>query len=108
MAVDSAVPPLTLANDEEKVLAHLRALLPLLADLSRADVMIALRENGVVRLCSHARPHSIAPAYEKSLVGETMTHESEPGVFEALDAGRSSRRIRDIPSEGAPGISAKA
>lgn len=102
MSVDNAVPPLTLANDEEKVLAHVRALLPLLADLSRADVMIALRENGAVRLCSHARPHSIAPAYEKSLVGELMTHEGEPGIFEALDGGRASRRIRDVPSEGAP------
>ncbi len=126
MSVDSAVPPPTLANDEEKLLARVRSLLPLLADLARADVMIALRDpsaqrdsngarehsamrdngadghNGLVRVCSHARPHSIAPAYDKSLVGEVMTFEIDPGVYEALEGGRSSRRIRDIPSEGAP------
>ncbi len=103
MSVDIAVPPPpSLANDEEKLLAHVRALLPLLADLARADVLICLRENNQLRICAHARPHSIAPAYERLRVGETMTRESDPFVYEALDAHRVVRRIRDVPSEGAP------
>ncbi len=99
---DIAVPPPSLASDEEKLLAHVRALLPLLADLARADAMICLRENQHVRICSHARPHSIAPAYEKALVGEILTRESDPFVHEALEQHRAVRRIRDVPSEGAP------
>jgi hypothetical protein len=84
------------------MLAHVRALLPLLADLARADAMICLRENGAVRICSHARPHSIAPAYDKSLVGEVLTREGDPTVFEALDQNRLAHRIREVPNEGAP------
>lgn len=114
MAVDIAVPPPALAGDEEKLLAHVRALLPLLADLARADALICLRENSalreggagrdphIVRICSHARPHSIAPAYEKLLVGEVMAREADVTVYEALEQNRIARRIRDIPSEGAP------
>lgn len=102
MNVDTAVLPPVLAGDQEKLLARVRALLPLLADLTRADAMICLRENGNARICSHARPRSIAPAYEKSLVGEVLTHEGDSTVYEALDQNRIARRIRDVPTEGAP------
>lgn len=102
MSVDIAVPPPSLAHDEEKLLARVRSLLPLLADLSRADALICLRENNAVRICSHARPHSIAPAHDKLLTGEVMARDPDPTVFEALEQNRVVRRIRDIPSEGAP------
>ncbi len=100
--VDTVVPPPSLANDEEKLLAHVRALLPLLADLARADALIILREHNTARICAHARPHSIAPAYDKSLVGEAMARDAHPVVYEALDQNRNARRILDVPSEGAP------
>ena len=102
MSVDIAVPPPALAPDEEKLLARVRALLALLADLARADALICLRENNSVRVCSHARPHSIAPVYDKSLVGEILTREHDPIAYEVLEQNRVVRRIRDVPTEGAP------
>lgn len=102
MNVDIAVPPPSLAGDEEKLLARVRSLLPLLADLSRADAMLCLRESGHAHICSHARPHSIAPVYEKSLIGELLTRETDSIVYEALEQNRLVRRTREIPNEGAP------
>ncbi len=102
MPVDNAVPPPSLTAEEEKLLAQVRQLTPLLADLARADVLIFIRDDGGGHVCFHARPHSIAPAYEHSLVGLSMTREVDPGVYEAMDQNRVSRRIRDIPREGAP------
>jgi hypothetical protein len=63
------------------LLAHVRALVPLLADLSRADVLIGLRDHNMVRICTHARPHSIAPVYDKSLAGETMPRDTNPAPY---------------------------
>ncbi len=100
--VDIGVPPPALAADEEKLLARVRGVIPLLADLARADVLIALREGTTMRVCSHARPHSIAPAYEKSLVGELMSREAHPGLYEALEQNRVTRRVREVQGEGAP------
>lgn len=102
MSADNVVPPPLLANEEEKLLARVRALLPLLADLARADVLIGLREGNHLRICSHSRPHSIASAYDKPLVGETWTRENDPIVYEVLDQNRVVRRIREVPGEGAP------
>ncbi|HZQ04942.1 MAG TPA: histidine kinase N-terminal domain-containing protein [Anaerolineae bacterium] len=100
--MDNAVPVPTLTQDEDSLLANVRALLPLLADLSRADVLLCLRDNGAIRVCAHARPRSIAPAYDHSLVGEVMTRDAHPSVLEVMEQSRFSRRMRDVPSEGAP------
>ncbi len=111
MSVDIGVPPPSLASDEENLLARVRSALPLLADLARADIMVALREahagNGTreanaARICAHVRPHSIAHAHKESLVAQVMPREGHLGVYDALEAGRASRRIRDVSGEGAP------
>lgn len=108
MSTDSVVPQPTLVADEEKLLAHVRAAAPLLADLARADVLICLRESGAgrdeqnVRVCSHARPHSIAPAYARSLVGDVLPRDAHQTIYEALEANRATRQMRDDPKEGAP------
>ena len=65
MSVDIAVPPPSLANDEEKLLAHVRSVLPLLADLARADVLIALRQ----RFTPMATP-SLPPYDDTRLLNE--------------------------------------
>lgn len=100
--MDTVVHSPTLASEEEVLLTHVRALAPLLADLSRADVLICVRERGSVTVCAHARPHSIAPASEHSLVGEVMTRDAHPGVWDVLEQNRFSRRTREMQSEGAP------
>ncbi|MBI4673848.1 MAG: histidine kinase N-terminal domain-containing protein [Chloroflexi bacterium] len=102
MIADNAVPPPSLAADEEKLLADVRAVVPLLADLVRADVLICVREKDSARVCAHARPHSIAPAYEQSLVGETLSRDAHPLVYEALEQNRYVRHMRDDPKDGAP------
>jgi two-component sensor histidine kinase len=102
MPVDNVVLAPSLTVDEQKLLAHVGALAPLLADLSRADVLICLRDNTGVRVCTYARPHSIAPAYEQSPLGQTLAREGHADVYETLEQNRILRRIRDVPHEGAP------
>jgi len=98
----------SLTAEEEKLLARARAAAPLLADLTRADILIGLRENSaaragaLLRVCAHARPHSIAPAYGQLLVGQTLARDAHPSLYEALEQNRVTRQMRDEPKEGAP------
>lgn len=102
MNTDNAVPPPSLAADEEKLLTQVRTVVPLLADLARADALICVREGSTARVCAHARPHSIAPAYEQSLVGEQLARDAHPLVYEACEQNRYVRHMRDDPKDGAP------
>jgi len=108
MDADPAVSSSALAVDEEKLLAQVRAVAPLLADLTRADVLICLREQGasreasVVRVCAHARPHSIAPVYAQLLVGQNLARDAHPNVYDSLEQNRVTRQMREDPKEGAP------
>jgi two-component sensor histidine kinase len=102
MSTDNVVASSALAVEEEKLLAHVRAAAPLLADLARADVLICLRESGSARVCTHARPHSIAPAYNQLLVGQALARDAHPTIYEGLEQNRVARQMRDDPKEGAP------
>ena len=72
--------------------------LGILADLSRADVLMycpltAAAERSVV--VSQARPHSILPIYSDSLLGRQVGFAEEPDVVRALTEGhRGLREVR--------------
>jgi two-component sensor histidine kinase len=84
--------------------------LGILADLSRADVLLyclCMPQRAVV--VAQARPHSILPIHDESLVGVQVTSGERPAVFRTLTEGRRAstelgRRIGDkrTPGQAAP------
>lgn len=82
--------------------------LGILADLSRADVLMycpLTAERAVV--VSQAGPHSILPIYTELIVGREVSSATEPWVLRALTEGRRGtaevrREGRRLPIQGAP------
>jgi two-component sensor histidine kinase len=99
-----------LTQEDVAALAQLEGNLSLLADLSRADVLMycpLTNERAVI--VSQARPHSILPIYGESMVGRQLSVTDEPTVNHALSEGRRGtmevrREIanRRVPAKGAP------
>jgi two-component sensor histidine kinase len=100
-----------LRQEDIAFLEKIEADLGVLADLSRADVLIycpgAGRSRAVV--VAQARPNSILPIYDKSIIGRQVTAGEEPAVLHALDDGRRGllevrREIgqRRVPAKAAP------
>lgn len=79
--------------------------LPLLADISRADALLCVRDGTEARVIAHSRPHSIAPVHRNLMVGEIISRNSSPAIFEAIELNRFARGSRArAEGEGAPVI----
>jgi two-component system, sensor histidine kinase PdtaS len=80
-----------LTQKDIAVLEKIEAHLGILADLSRADVLIycPLSQQRAV-VVSQASPHSILPIYSETQVGREVTFADEPAVLYALTEGRRS------------------
>ena len=99
-----------LTEEHIAYLEKLQGSLGILSDLSRADVIMYCpfsSERAVV--AAQARPHSILPIYDESLIGRQVGFSDEPDVMRALTEGHRSftevrRGIgrRHSPAEGAP------
>jgi two-component sensor histidine kinase len=100
----------TLTQEDIATLTKLEGNLSLLADLSRADVlMFCPLTNERAVIISQARPHSILPIYSEMVVGRQLSASDEPAVRRALSEGRRAmmevrREIgnRRAPAKGAP------
>ncbi len=81
----------SLTQQDIAMLKKLESDLGLLADLSRADVLIyCLCGDEQAALVAQASPHSILPIYGESTVGREVTHNEEPAVLRALSEGRET------------------
>ncbi len=80
-----------LTQEDIAFLERIEAHLGLLADLSRADVVmygpLGLHRAVVI---AQARPHSILPIFDEPLIGRRVTLLEEPAVIRALEQGRRS------------------
>ncbi|MFQ6058596.1 MAG: sensor histidine kinase [Anaerolineae bacterium] len=76
---------------------------PLVADISRADVLIYCpTTSGEAVVVAQARPHSVPPIYDQSLLGQMARPEDNPIVFRALRRGRYAQGSHGLIAEGAP------
>ena len=99
-----------LSEAEIAFLDRLRARLGILADLSRADVLLYRPAGqGRVEVVFQARPHSIVAIHSESVVGREALSGDEPALFRALAEGRrtvlevrSSPRGPGPPAQRAP------
>jgi len=77
--------------------------MPIVADISRADLLIYGRVlPNRAAVVAQARPHSIAPIHPEPVVGRTITVAEEPLVLQALARGRSLQGSRTLIPDGAP------
>jgi two-component sensor histidine kinase/PAS domain-containing protein len=93
---------LNLLNERDAhLVARIRRVIPLLADLSRADVLIGVpSDNQHIQIIAHARPHSIAPVHRESLEGQTLTRTDAAALFRAIEARQYARGQREYPPSG--------
>jgi two-component sensor histidine kinase len=92
-----------LTEDDIGILRGIERDLPILADVSRADMLIYCRlaEDEAV-VVAQARPHSVPPIYEESLCGRLTTSPEKPAIFDTLESGSSARGTQGVIARGAP------
>ncbi len=111
--MDNAVrAQLTIPASDEAYLDRVTRVISLLADLSRADVVIGVPEaEDSVRVIAQAQPHSIAPVHRKAIVGEKLTRDNASALLRAIAERQYARSQREYPhhiyagtqsGEGAP------
>jgi two-component sensor histidine kinase len=109
--MDSVVQPYDNLSDAETAhLERLKTTLGILADLSRADVLLYRpMQAGRAVVVAQARPHTIVPIHSESVVGSEVSAGDEPAVLRALAEGRRtgvevrrSERRPSSPSQRAP------
>ena len=88
---------------DEALLERIQAALPVLADLSRADLLL-FRRSGADRavVAAHARPHSLSPVYAESQTGWEVTAAERPDVLRAFHARPWRRRVHSETVNRAP------
>lgn len=108
--MDNAVPtrPSGLSERDEALVERIGNVIPILADLSRADILIGvLRTSQQIEIVQQAQPHSIAPVHRGSLIGQRWARHDASALFRAIEAHQFARGMREYPpggmgSEGGP------
>ncbi len=98
--MDNVVPTrmTELSKRDEALLQRISQIIPLLADLSRADILIGiLRTPQHIEIVQQARPHSIAPVHRKDLVGQYVTRNDANALFRALETRQFARGLCEYP-----------
>ena len=89
-----------LAPEEIRRLELLADQLPLIAELTAADVFIDCPCGGKAVVAAHARPAGHPSAYTASVVGQFALPEDEPAVFQALKTGLAVCDLKAVTQEG--------
>ncbi|MGQ9683065.1 MAG: sensor histidine kinase [Anaerolineae bacterium] len=99
-----AVVGLDAAQSKDAVLLQrIQGALPILADLSRADlILFRLVTPDTVGVCAHARPNSLSPLYPEPIQGATYGSAERPDVVRAFSSRPWRRRVRGATLRGAP------
>ncbi len=94
-----------LTEDDVEILRRIEGDLPILADITGADMLIYCRlaeDQGVV--VAQAYPHSVPPIYDEPLCGQVLVAPEKPAVFETFETGNATRETQGVLDEGAPVI----
>ncbi|AJY75202.1 sensor histidine kinase [Paenibacillus beijingensis] len=96
---------LTLLDDGDiAVIERLAEQLPMMAELSRADVFIDClsKDGGGAIVVAQSRPSAAPSLYARDIVGEAALEVNEPGVFQAFATGVPVTDARGVSQEGVP------
>jgi len=75
------------AVSDGELLAQLERNIPLLADLTHADVLLYVAGNqpNTAVVVAHGEPHTVSSVYPARQVGRQVERKNEPGLFQVLD-----------------------
>ena len=91
MTRDSVVRLANPTEPEDDLLDRIQHVLPILADLARADAFLCVREEDGIRVLAHSRPHSIAPVHRALLTGDHISRATSPTIFDVFERNRYLR-----------------
>lgn len=93
-----------LAAQDRSVLERVASEMPIVADLSRADLLVfGPSRDGRAPILAQARPHSVPPVHSQLLAGQWLRPSEAPALFSTLRTGRPSRVSHGgMVKEGAP------
>jgi two-component sensor histidine kinase len=92
-----------LAISDEGLLRRIEAALPIIADLSRADLLLfRMMDAGHAEVMAHAQPHSLSPLFPEPLVGTVVGPAERPDVLRAFRSRPWRRQVRTATVRGAP------
>ena len=90
-----------ISEEDRQILLRTEADLPILADIAGADMLVYCRAGeGRAVAVAQARPHSVPPIYDESMLGQELAAPGESAVLDALESGS--------PTKGTPGVRAEA
>lgn len=85
------------------LLYKIETALPIVADVSRSDVLLCAKlPDGNALVLQHVEPHSISSLHRQNITGRTLTAETQPALIRSLHTGGRARHRREIISSGAP------
>jgi two-component sensor histidine kinase len=91
-----------LTADELSFLKVIEGQMPIVADISRADVLLySWLKDGSPVVLAHAQPHSVSPVYEHSMVGQRIAASQDLTVVDTF-LERVHRHEQDPMTNGAP------
>lgn len=94
---------LNLTDSEKAFLYVVEQQMSIVADLSRADLLLYARKNPHnFVVISHAQPHSLAHVYNQGRAGRVVAADIRPEIQETLLIGSSHTGQRSVITEGAP------
>lgn len=103
------VRPPTTDDRDAAFLAKIARVIPLLADVSRADVLICVPRGAErAKVLAHAKPHSIAPVHRASIVGQELTRDDAGALFRAMAERQYARSQREYARPSAAGTAGES
>ncbi|MBI2861437.1 MAG: PAS domain-containing sensor histidine kinase [Chloroflexi bacterium] len=109
-AVPQAAPTLgweDLNESDRAFLGKVAKSLPLLADLSRCDILLYRAVSPEVALViAEARPNTVPPIFQEPQIGGRINRSAEPTIFETLLRGKVARRANSVMVRGVPTVQA--
>ncbi len=85
------------SDGDKALLANVARVIPILADLSRADILICTAcEDDGIQVNAQAKPRSIAPVHRASIVGGSLEREHAVAVLRAITERQYTRSLREF------------
>ncbi|QEK12650.1 histidine kinase [Crassaminicella thermophila] len=90
-----------LSYSDIKKLENTAEMLPIIADLVRADVFIdcLVRDSDVAIVVAEAKPFTGQSMYESSVVGQLAYRKDEPAALRTLEIGMATRDLKAVTQE---------
>jgi two-component sensor histidine kinase len=103
VTVDTSAYAANLTQADADLLKRIRQALPILADISRSDLLLYVPAGAQeAEVLDQARPHSLFPLYKEDLIGTRVEAHGAPWVFSvlfrtSLQRGAQGGTVRDAP-----------